>query len=295
VTSQVSVKRGGDVVTFRPQEAKAEDAKADAVIDFARRVHDWPTLVDAVEKKIDDQEEFVRWWRENVRKTGQPKKESAQIGANTFLTQDAAEDFTGIKHQQVSRWLKRLADKEKYRALLYGAAYRKAFGDASQLNQQSLSNEHYTPPQYIEAARAVLGGIDLDPASCAEANKVVGATSFLDDGLGTVWQGRVWLNPPYGRMAGDFIVKLAAEYGAGNVSAAIALVNAHCTDTSWFQPLWNGVLCFTNHRINFYGDDERSGSTHGSVFIYFGPNRNDFVRHFKQFGAVVERVNSDNS
>jgi hypothetical protein len=63
----------------------------------------------------------------------------------------------------------------------------------SRLVQQSLSNEHYTPAKYIEAARTVLGGIDLDPASCEEANKVVKATAFFykdDDGLTKEWWGR---------------------------------------------------------------------------------------------------------
>ena len=37
-----------------------------------------------------------------------------------------AEAKTGISHQQVSKWRRRLADPEKYREMLYGAAYHKA-------------------------------------------------------------------------------------------------------------------------------------------------------------------------
>lgn len=164
---------------------------------------------------------------------------------------------------------------------------------SSQLIQQSLSNEHYTPAKYIEAARLVLGEIDLDPASCKKANKIVKAKEFFDekkDGLTKEWGGRIWMNPPYGDLVGKFVEKLMSEIKAGNVDAAVVLVNAHCTDTIWFQPLWDGCLCFTNHRINFTGDDERSGSTHGSVFIYFGPDESAFVKTFTQFGPVVARI-----
>jgi phage N-6-adenine-methyltransferase len=158
---------------------------------------------------------------------------------------------------------------------------------------QSLTNEWYTPGKYLDAARIVLDGIDLDPASCDEANETVQAADFYtedDDGLSKDWHGRVWLNPPYGRIAGDFIEHLADQYEAGNVLGAVALVNAHCTDTRWFQRLWDHTLCFTDHRIDFAaGTADRSGSTHGSVFAYLGRNPQLFADHFAEFGAVVRR------
>ena len=51
----------------------------------------------------------------------------------------------------------------------------------------SETNEHYTPTEIVEAARATLGGtIDLDPASCAEANGWIQAKQIYtrkDDGF----------------------------------------------------------------------------------------------------------------
>ena len=70
---------------------------------------------------------------------------------------------------------------------------------------QHLSNsvEHYTPVDVVEAAREVLGAIDLDPASCEEAQKVVRAARWIglpDDGLAahSTWAGRTFCNPPGG-------------------------------------------------------------------------------------------------
>ena len=159
----------------------------------------------------------------------------------------------------------------------------------------STENEWYTPEKYIEAARLVLGTIDLDPASCKKANKIVKAKSFYtadDDSIHQLWSGRLWLNPPYGRLAGEFVGRLALEYEAGEVKAAIALVNAHCTDTDWFQPLWNYALCFTDHRIDFDsgGREKQTSSTHGSVFAYLGSETKVFKAAFAEFGAVVRRV-----
>ena len=55
-------------------------------------------------------------------------------------------------------------------------------------------NEWYTPPAIIEAARNVMGSIDLDPASCYEANKIVKATEHYDiedNGLTHRWEGNM--------------------------------------------------------------------------------------------------------
>lgn len=73
---------------------------------------------------------------------------------------------------------------------------------AFQALTSSESNEWYTPLKYIEAARAVMGGIDLDPASNESAQQWIKAKQFYikdDDGLHKPWYGRLWLNPPYGR------------------------------------------------------------------------------------------------
>lgn len=167
-----------------------------------------------------------------------------------------------------------------------------------QLIQQSNSNEWYTPLLYLEAARATMGGIDIDPASNEMANDTVRATTFYtadNSGLDHPWPGRVWLNPPYGGLSGKFVARLIQQFDAGITTEAIVLVNAHSTDTDWFAPLWAFRLCFTDHRINFISPDGevQSGSTHGSVFAYLGPNTRAFYDNFRAFGPIVRQDQYD--
>ena len=163
--------------------------------------------------------------------------------------------------------------------------------------QMSESNEWYTPPNYITAARELMGAIDLDPASCELANEVVKAERYFtleDDGFSQVWRGRVWLNPPYGRDGGDsnqalWSARLIKAYCEGDVTEAVLLINA-VTDRHWFQPLWDFPICFTDHRIRFYDQNGEAGSpTHGNAFVYLGKQTTRFVELFSPFGVVVQR------
>lgn len=106
------------------------------------------------------------------------------------------------------------------------------------INQDSGQTEWYTPSPIIEAARAVMGGIDLDPASSPAANETVGAAEFFTvaaDGLSRPWHGRVWLNPPFSDNA-RFIPKLVREYQAGRVTEACVITFASL-DTEWARLL----------------------------------------------------------
>ena len=99
---------------FRPNEAARKDAQADAVIAYAKKVKDWPTLAAAVDAKIEDQAEFVGWWDGAVvDKGGRPLKTAPRSGFG--LACAAAEELSGITQQQVSRWRKFLADRDAYR------------------------------------------------------------------------------------------------------------------------------------------------------------------------------------
>ena len=134
--------------------------------------------------------------------------------------------------------------------------------------------EWYTPAEYVERARRVLGGIDLDPASSAAAQETVKAESYFrqdDDGLKREWHGRVWLNPPYNQPAIEqFIDKLIGERAAGRTSQAILLTH-NSTDTGWFHKAASAssAICFPRGRIAFVdtaGERDSAGLRTG-VFL----------------------------
>ena len=159
------------------------------------------------------------------------------------------------------------------------------------------STEWYTPAKYVELARAVMGGIDLDPASSVIANETVRASRIRtchDNGLLYSWYGRVWLNPPYSKTDGKsnqelFAAKLIAEYQAGRVLEAILLTKAALGYT-WFDNLlryW--PVCLMYGLMSFQRPDgSKSGKAKlGSAFFYFGPNYNRFEDMFSEIGRVI--------
>lgn len=160
------------------------------------------------------------------------------------------------------------------------------------INQTSSNVEWYTPANIIEAARRTMGGIDLDPASSAQANRIVRATHYItsvDDGICMPWSGRIWLNHPFGRQSNPlWIAKLCDLYANGYVTQACCITFA-CTSEEWFVPLFNFPMCFLRPRTNYIGPDGEPvrGVTKGSVVTYMGNNSHLFCRYFGELGNIM--------
>jgi DNA N-6-adenine-methyltransferase (Dam) len=153
--------------------------------------------------------------------------------------------------------------------------------------------EWYTPAEYAEAARTVLGGIDLDPASNAVANQVIQAARIFtldDDGLAQPWHGRVWMNPPYMYpVIAQFCERLAGHVRDGAVPAAVVLVN-NATETGWFRTLVEvaAAICFPAGRVRFWRPMKTEAAPlQGQAVVYIGPDVDRFAATFAAFGFVV--------
>ena len=177
------------------------------------------------------------------------------------------------------------------------------------------SAEHYTPAAYVEAARYVLGGIDLDPASCAMANATVQAKHYYtkdDDGLDNPWHGLVYLNPPgdpRGRLVKAFWRRACQHALFGGDDAAVLwagyslgpLPRLHTCEpfddgTSCPGPIhWplviigpqgpettiGGRICW----IDGVTGEPGMQPGHGNYFCLLGGNREQSARFRKRFGS----------
>jgi hypothetical protein len=126
-----------------------------------------------------------------------------------------------------------------------------------------------TPRHILDA----LGEFDLDPCCPPEmpwrtAKRMI---QQPEDGLAAKWEGRVWMNPPYGRGITDWMRKLAG-HGSG-----IALVFAR-TDTRWFQewvfPYGDGIL-FLDKRVRFCLPDGTLSGTPAAPSVLVGYGHRD--------------------
>ena len=164
----------------------------------------------------------------------------------------------------------------------------------------SKTNEHYTPAHVVDLARDVLGTIDLDPASCEQANQTIRAAHYIDEqgnGLIQEWRGRVFLNPPGGTLpqgishllgtrssACGWWRKLMVEQATGRVTAAIFVgftleILRSAQGEGWPHP-FDYAICVPAKRLCFGG----TSPTHANVIVYTGPDVTRFERVFSTLG-----------
>jgi len=285
-------RRSTNVVQFEASTTKKRILKTDAVIDYAKNMRDWPLLDEAIQAKIEEQKEFVEWWQANVKRPGQGN--NADRG---YYSVADATHHTQISQQLVSRWVSKLKNPEAYRDELYMRTWSRSMGRAENRGAGVTGPyEWYTPEVCLDAVRAVLGTIDLDPASSDIAQKRVKATAHFtreDDGLAQNWHGNVFLNPPYAPpFISQFADKICSEYESGRMTAGIMLTHNY-TDNKWFRKLaeTSAAICFTTGRVRFTDDRGFTASpTQGQAFFYFGNDADRFAEVFGELGFMMQMM-----
>jgi hypothetical protein len=172
--------------------------------------------------------------------------------------------------------------------------------------------EHYTPSLIVEPSRHVLGGFDLDPASCTEANATVHADAIFteaDGGLFQDWWGRVFLNPPGGKLhkstlepikkgpglsaAAVWWAKLWNEWRIGRVDSAIFVAfslnlfqNAQRFDADGVPPPQSFPFVVPRKRIEFYGPGKRTGASHPNAVVLLSRKPDELARFCEGFAPL---------
>jgi hypothetical protein len=292
--------KSSQIQLYDPEKGLKSIAVAEAAENHYARAKDRENLLKAVREKLKAIREFVLWWDAQEKAQG-----AREAGTNRGATPSQNGDSVkagrdGMPERfTIERWRKRTKEEAAFLQALEDAEHRCAriceLEKAGTIRGTEGTGEfeRYTPAKYIEAARMVLGTIDIDPATSELAQQTVNAEDFFieqEDGLSKEWIGRVWLNPPYHReLAPKFIKKLVREYTAGRTTAAILLTN-NCTDTEWFDVAIRAAAsaCFTNGRIKFTTPKGKEVlPTQGQAFLYFGDNAQRFEDVFCVIGFCV--------
>lgn len=140
----------------------------------------------------------------------------------------------------------------------------------------ALSEVWLTPPEIIEA----LGSFDLDPCAAPPPRPWDTATRHIalpEDGLAADWEGRCWVNPPYGRKTRAWLDKLAT-HGHGT-----ALIFARTETEMFVSQVWEraDAVMFLYGRLYFHrADGTRAAANSGapSVLVAYGEEDADALR-----------------
>ena len=140
---------------------------------------------------------------------------------------------------------------------------------------QAPKDEWLTPRRILDA----LGPFDLDPCASVDRPWPTAARHYTieDDGLRQPWEGRVWLNPPYGRSVGRWLEKMV-RHGNG-----IALLFARTETRAFFKYVWKraSALLFLAGRVEFCRTDgtvDKGHSPAPAVLVAFDIARQPLSR-----------------
>lgn len=143
----------------------------------------------------------------------------------------------------------------------------------------------YPPPYIIKC----LGDFDLDPCAPIVRPWDTAKKHFTieDDGLVQQWNGRVWLNPPYGKFVWAWLEKL--EYHKNG----IALIFARTGTSHFHRVVWQKAktLLFINGRLHFHHvSGVRAAHNCGadSVLIAYDKFNSDILKNCGIKGKLIE-------
>ena len=113
----------------------------------------------------------------------------------------------------------------------------------------SRTPEWATPQKVFDKLAAEYGPFDLDPCATPENAKCPVFYTCHDNGLMLPWFGRVFMNPPYGRVIGQWMRKAYEESVRGVF--VVCLIPARTDTIWWHEYAMKGKVEFLRGRIRF--------------------------------------------
>jgi len=130
----------------------------------------------------------------------------------------------------------------------------------------SATHEWETPQALFDDLAWLFGGFDLDPCATQQNAKCARFFTKADDGLSQQWEGKVFLNPPYGRDIGRWVRK---AFEASLEGALVVCLLPARTDTRWWQEYARrGHVWFLRGRLKF--GKARNAAPFLSAIVTFG-------------------------
>ena len=107
----------------------------------------------------------------------------------------------------------------------------------------------------------------LDPCATKDNTKCSKFFTKEDNGLEQVWEGVVWMNPPYGKEIGQWMKK---AYEASQKGATVVCLVPSRTDTKWWHDYaMKGDIEFIKGRLKF-GGSKNSAPFPSAIVVFKG-------------------------
>ena len=155
----------------------------------------------------------------------------------------------------------------------------KGFSTTDSPTHEGKTNTWLTPLYIVRS----LGEFDFDPCGFPGHPTAKTIICLPENGLERKWEGRVWLNPPYGRSINVWLKKFTQH------NDGIALLFGR-TDTKWFHSLRPDGIFFLKGRIQFLNSDfeKRTNAGHGSILVAYGKRNVTAILNSKLQGILYE-------
>lgn len=144
------------------------------------------------------------------------------------------------------------------------------------------NDEWLTPPEILRA----LDPFDLDPCAPVSRPWPMARRHYTkeDNGLSLPWEGRVWLNPPYGRETFTWLARLADH------KSGIALIFARTETRGFHEQIWQracGIFFFLGRLRFHYVDGTRGGTANApSCLVAWSEEDTQVIRKAESEGHL---------